>query len=228
MMDGFLTIGRWRGAPVRIHWTAPLGAVFFGRFQWVPAFWAGFLLLVLFHEIGHAILVRATGQRVLSMDITCIGGSCRWMGRASSLQRALIAWGGLWAQIVLGASTLAVVRTIGMPSTPFSMQLYDVFTTTNAWLILLNLIPVPPLDGAEAWLLFTQLWRRRPGRTAPGPMGSVGDYLDLERSQAAQEAAGEADPALAAEARELFQRLTEEIRRERREKANPSDQKKST
>ncbi|MEZ4248025.1 MAG: hypothetical protein R3B99_07280 [Polyangiales bacterium] len=32
---GFWTIGRYRGIPIRLHWSIPLGALF-GRFAFVP------------------------------------------------------------------------------------------------------------------------------------------------------------------------------------------------
>ena len=28
-----------RGIPLRVHWSAPLAALFFGRFEFVPVFW---------------------------------------------------------------------------------------------------------------------------------------------------------------------------------------------
>ena len=34
------------------------------------------------------------------------------------------------------------------------------FTGTNFLIILINLIPVPPLDGAQAWQLIPLLYRR--------------------------------------------------------------------
>ncbi len=45
------------------------------------------------------------------------------------------------------------------------------FLGANLWLIAINLIPIPPLDGAEAWQLF-QHWKRRRG---PVPHGSWRD-----------------------------------------------------
>jgi hypothetical protein len=75
--SGYLRIGRFRGAPIRLHWTVPLACVVFTRFSFVPGAWLGFVLLVLIHELGHAVL--------------------------------------------------------------------------NFELILVNLLPIPPLDGAEAW-----------------------------------------------------------------------------
>jgi hypothetical protein len=37
-----------------------------------------------------------------------------------------------------------------------------IFIVTNVFLILFNLIPLPALDGAKAWLAVPMLWKRVP------------------------------------------------------------------
>ena len=44
---GYLTALRFRGIPVRFHWTMPLGALFAGRFEFVPGVWLGFVIFAL-------------------------------------------------------------------------------------------------------------------------------------------------------------------------------------
>jgi stage IV sporulation protein FB len=185
---GYLTLGRWRGAPVRAHWTLPVGALVFGQGRFVPGFWLGFFLLVLVHELGHAIMVRRERQRVVSIDIHALGGVCRWAGDPTivsgtlkgfpnppavvrgepsspaphaSIARAWIAWGGVIAQAIALVGAYAVLAAAGPPERVFTAQLAAAFTSTNIWLIAINLIPVPPLDGAEAWKLPGLLARRR-------------------------------------------------------------------
>ncbi len=148
---GYWTAFRVRGAPIRLHWTIPLGALVFSGFQFVPAFWLAFFGLILIHELGHAILVRGFGHRVMSIDILGFGGFCRWSGVASSSERGAIAWGGVLAQTAALLVTLGLLFTLGRPTTSYGAQVAQVFVSTNLWLIALNLIPVPPLDGAEAW-----------------------------------------------------------------------------
>jgi len=44
----------------------------------------------------------------------------------------------------------------------------EVFTRTNFWLMAFNLVPFPPLDGAEAWKIVGQLRQRRgPPKLSP-------------------------------------------------------------
>jgi len=163
MNKGYLHLGRWRGAPIRIHWTTPLGAIVFSGFEIAPGLWLGFLLLVLIHELGHATVVRLCRQRVVSVDIHGLGGVCRWHGEVTPIRRASIAWGGVWAQMLLLAATLLWKTFAGAPSGVFIADLVRAFVQTNVMLMGLNLMPIAPLDGAEAWALPGLLlgrWRR--------------------------------------------------------------------
>jgi Zn-dependent protease len=157
---GYLTVLRVRGVPVRLHWTLPLCALLAGRLEFVPALWLGFLLLVLIHEAGHALVVRRTGHEVLGIDVLGIGGLCHWEGEATPMQRSMIAWGGVWAQMALWVATQAVILAAGAPTSSFWAQMATAFTSVNVWIMLVNLLPIPPLDGAEAWPLFGMLWAR--------------------------------------------------------------------
>lgn len=164
LKNGYLHIGTWRRIPIRVHWSTPVGMLLFGRFQFVPAFWLAFLLIVLLHEMGHAYVVRRVGAKVHSIDVLAIGGLCHWSGDVSPIARACIAWGGVWAQMILLAGTYLALAVHGWPTTLEMAQLAAAFTTTNIWMILFNLFPVRPLDGAEAWALFPLLknrWQQR-------------------------------------------------------------------
>src|SRR5687767_12828534 len=134
---GYWTAFRVRGAPVRLHWTIPLGALLFGGFRFVPAFWGAFFLLILIHELGHATLVRAFGHRVMSIDILGFGGFCRWSGVATQSERGAIAWGGVLAQAVALIVTFVVLLVFGRPTTIYGAQVAEVFISTNLWLIAL-------------------------------------------------------------------------------------------
>jgi Zn-dependent protease len=207
--NGYVTLGRWGGAPVRAHWTLPLGAFVFGQARFVPGFWTGFFLVVLIHEIGHALLVRRFRYEVISIDVHGLGGVCRWAGDARAIERATIAWGGVNAQAFVLLVAVAAVMILGRPLTEFGAQLADAFTFGNAWLIGINLIPVPPLDGAEAWKLPRLLLsrrRNRAGATAGGPSRS-----SIERELAALDASDRAmSPEAAATAQAALRRIMSE------------------
>jgi Zn-dependent protease len=182
MRNGYLVLGQWRGAPVRVHWSLPLGALLFGRGRLAPGFWLGFFLVVLIHEIGHARVVRRQRARVLSIDLHGLGGECSWQGDVSAMGRARIAWGGVQAQFVALVLASIAVGLFGEPRPPFVADLASAFTTANVWLIVLNLLPVPPLDGAEAWKLLPLLRQqhlRRKRRAAEVKRTSIERELAL-------------------------------------------------
>lgn len=151
---GYLTIGRYGGAPVRIHWSTPIGAFVLTGVSYVPGAWLGFVLLVLAHEIGHAVMVRAFRCRVVSIDLHGLGGECAWQGYATERQRAAIAWGGVLAQALIFFTTPLWASRLSPEAHPFVAQMVEAFTASNLVLALFNLIPVRPFDGAEAWKLF--------------------------------------------------------------------------
>ncbi len=167
--SGYLTVARVRRAPVRIHWTAPLGALFMSGFAIVPGFWLGFFVVIILHELGHAVLVRTQGFHVASVDVHALGGVCRWSGYASEKQHAIIAWGGVLAQMVLLVGAV-VVRIFAPPHGVFLDQLLDACIRWNALIAALNLIPIPPFDGAHAWkiLRYLRLPRRSPRPPSSG------------------------------------------------------------
>jgi Zn-dependent protease len=151
MKSGYLRIGRFRGAPIRLHWSIPLGILLFTGFRFAPGAWLAFVVLILVHELGHALTVAISRLRVVAVDVLGIGGLCRYDGYPTPRQRVLIAWGGVLAQAALGLLTLIALVVFGRPEQPFVADVAHVFTQVNLWLILVNLLPVPPLDGVEAW-----------------------------------------------------------------------------
>ncbi len=190
---GYLMLGRLRGAPVRIHWSAPVGALVLGGLRFAPGFWLAFLLMLLAHELGHGLLVLAAGRRVLGIQVTGLGGECVYDGNVTAFQRALIAWGGVLAQMAIFVVVGVLLFVGGPPESAFLADLARALTTYNLTLIAINLVPFPPLDGHQAWRLLPMLWERlrtrrsfAPRRTADGsppaslpPLGSA--ELEVER-----------------------------------------------
>lgn len=172
-IPGSWTIARPFGVPVRIHWSVPVCAFLAGGFSVAPGAWLAYLLLVLIHEAGHAFVVRRVGARANALDVLGFGGLCWWEGEVTPLQRACIAWGGIWAQMIVFAVTGIAVLLLGHPSHWFAKQMVDVALMSNLWLIGINLLPIPPLDGKDAWTLFPLLRRRFSRRIDPSLPRSV-------------------------------------------------------
>ena len=160
---GYLTLFRSRGVPVRIHWTAPLGALIFSSFQFRPGIWLGFLALVIVHEMGHAFLVRQRRLRSLEIMVHGFGGYCRHEV-GSVYDGAIIAWGGVLAQLlVLGLPTAALVYLGLWPESVFGRDIAYTFMRINLIMAAFNLLPVGGLDGQKAWKFPKMWWRRRKG-----------------------------------------------------------------
>lgn len=152
--------------PVRLHWTLPVGMFLFGGMAVVPVFWSAFFVILLVHELGHAIVARRYGHRVTAIEVTGFGGVCRWEGNASDDEIGAIAWGGVAAQSILAAATYLVLTWTGKPEVSWGIQLVRALIYVNIALIVINLIPLRPLDGADAWPWVGRIIQRWRGQAA--------------------------------------------------------------
>jgi Zn-dependent protease len=163
MDKGFYRVGRPFGVALLVHWSLPVGALLAGGLDFRPLTWAVFVVLVLIHDAGHALMARWTGNRVLAWELSGFGGVCRWRGNSTPAKRALIAWGGILAQALVALVTWVSTLVFGDPTAPIAQSIVHDLIETNLWVMALNLLPIPPLDGATAWGLFGHLgdsWRR--------------------------------------------------------------------
>ncbi|HEU4579395.1 MAG TPA: hypothetical protein VFS67_14135 [Polyangiaceae bacterium] len=181
MLDrGYLRVVRLRGAELRVHWSVLAAVALAGRLRFEPVIWGGLLAVILGHQLGHALAVAVAGGTLLGLDTTGVGGSCRWRGAGSLLERAWVAWGGMLLQAVLLALALAFSEQLA--ASPAGSQLRFCFVELNLAILAVNLLPLPPLDGALAWRIFGALrdsrWTRGElrldGSFGAGAAGSEG------------------------------------------------------
>ncbi len=159
---GNITLARWRGVPIRVNWTALLGAAMFSGFRFVPGFWLGFFVLIVVHELGHAFLVLRRHLRPVEVMVHGFGGHCSHE-RGSPYDHAIIAWGGVLAQLLVLFVPAVLFQTLApklATSSFFVIEFLEALVRTNLILVAFNLIPFPPLDGAQAWKL-PKMWRQR-------------------------------------------------------------------
>jgi Zn-dependent protease len=135
----------------------------FSGFDFVPAVWIGLVLLVLLHEAGHALMVKKAGGLVQQIEVLPFGGRCTWYGNVTPLERACIAFAGIWMQLLLLVAANLFLAFFGRSLSVPAHQFFTVFTSINLLLIAFNLLPVAPFDGEEAWRLFPlvakKVWR---------------------------------------------------------------------
>jgi Zn-dependent protease len=158
MMRARWQLGQWRGIPISLHWTVFIGIPWFlwqtrSLADTAIAFVAFFFLL-LAHELGHAAVARWRRVEVDHIQLFFLHGYCAHEPPDYELDDVLIAWGGVAAQlavfvIALGAD--ALLATFSPVANALATPLLRVLIGTNAFIMIVNLIPVAPLDGAKAW-----------------------------------------------------------------------------
>ncbi len=211
MSRGWLTLGSFKGAPIRLHWSIVLGALLWSRFAFRPVMWLSFVALILVHELGHALLVLRYRLGLSEIAVHGAGGYCRHERAGSRFEESGVAWGGVLAQLLLLIGTQAALLVLGPPTTSAAAEAAYVLIDANLWLIVINLIPIEPLDGAKAWPLLGML-RSRFGRGAEPPPAdrasrSVQDELRaLERLDTGPETPSERTDRIV---RELIARTTQ-------------------
>jgi Zn-dependent protease len=144
-----------RLGPLRLHWSLLLGAALFCALEPRPLLLAGYAAVLAAHVLGHALATAGTPSRVEGVLLHALGGELLGEGEVAPVRRSLIALGG-----VAGQAALLVLALLA----PLPADLHDAFTRRNAILLLLNLVPIRPLDGALAWKLPRRL--RAAGRLA--------------------------------------------------------------
>jgi Zn-dependent protease len=113
-----------------------------------------FFFLLVAHELGHAAVARWRSVGVESIQLYFIHGLCTHNEPHSEEDDVLIAWGGVAAQFVVLAAAFgaSLLVTASAPlAYSFTAPMFRVLIETNLFMIVVNLLPVAPLDGAKAW-----------------------------------------------------------------------------
>jgi Zn-dependent protease len=144
---------------VLIHWTALALAIIVSGFSFRPGAWLGVFAVILIHELGHAFAVLKASAAVVAIRMDAMGGCCEWAGRVTRAQRLAIVWGGVLAQILTFGIALVASIYLGQYASAFSADFLHILLQWNLIIIALNLLPVKPLDGHEAWRLLRMAWQ---------------------------------------------------------------------
>ena len=118
------------------------------------------LLAAFLHECGHILVYRALLRRFPVIEVTMTGFCMRTAGeRLSPRQRLVLAAAGPAVNFLLAgvwALRLAQAATIRGSA----------FWAANLLTGLFNLLPVPPLDGAQMAACAGALWQQKHGKYA--------------------------------------------------------------
>src|SRR5215471_9489224 len=151
-------LGRWRGIPILFHWTVLIGLPWFAyqtkSVAGTAISFAAFFVLLFVHELGHAAVATWRRVDVRRIELLFLHGSCAHDQPYDEEDDVLIAWGGVAAQFVVLLAALGYDTLLGPRSPythPMTYALLRVLIDTNVLIMIVNLIPVAPLDGAKAW-----------------------------------------------------------------------------
>lgn len=117
------------------------------------------------HELGHVIVVRRLGLSVRSVTLTAFGGLTHYEGSPPSpLSEGFVAFAGPLASAVVATVLLAAWLAVGGDGEASGLSSVLTFGVgTNVVITVVNLLPLPTLDGgrivAAAWQAATR--RRR-------------------------------------------------------------------
>lgn len=163
--------GYWRlarvtvlGARLHVHWSAvALAGVMLGASYRQPVYAieaiACYFGVILLHEAGHAAMARRLGYRAQDITLSMIHGLCTYDHPDTVREEALIAWGGVLAQLAVALPLVALAQVPAIAALPFAGIPIAAFGYFSLAMAALNLVPARGLDGAKAWGLLPILAR---------------------------------------------------------------------
>jgi stage IV sporulation protein FB len=165
MQSVFWKFGKWRRIPFHFHWTILLWVPWYwwvrGSLGWAVVTLVAYLVLLLAHELGHAIAARSQRVEVYAIRLCALHGQCEHEEPYYERSDLLIAWGGVLAQLCILAFALLAkysLRFLFPAVEQFFAPILFVFIEANLVMVAINLIPVAPLDGHKAWRALPLAW----------------------------------------------------------------------
>jgi Zn-dependent protease len=134
------------------------------------------MLSILAHEVGHVVAVHRAGLRADSIDLGFVGGWVTFPDDDSLTagKLAAIAAAGPAVTALLAAAAYGALVALGWPpfgalgvdtTSSLEVTVRAVLSATfsvNLFCLVLNLLPIPPLDGHKLWTA-GRMWRARHG-----------------------------------------------------------------
>ena len=160
---GSLEIMRIRGVQVFVHWSVlVIAALILLRMYKEPVLWivtvVSYMGVLLLHESGHTAQRRR--YEVLAIELYPVYGITLLESATSRIDRDVIAWGGIVAQLVVAVPLVIHFYIFGATRYAGLNAVLTVFGFYSVFIAVFNLIPMRPLDGATAWDLIPALIQR--------------------------------------------------------------------
>lgn len=138
---------------LHLHWSLLLGGLLFCAVQPSALLLLGYALILVVHVAGHALASAGSRPNLTGVMVHGLGGELLGDGEVTPVRRSVIALCGVLAQLALLGAALAFRDHL-------PPELSDAFVRRNGLMLLLNLVPMRPLDGVQAWRLFRRLRAR--------------------------------------------------------------------
>lgn len=160
------------GARVYLHWSvvavcAVLALLSFKSPIEAAVSITSYLSVILLHEAGHACVAHRLGYAVDAIRIAFCHGTCEFEAPHSERDEVLICWGGVIAQLVVALPILSVATAFEGQDFGHAAPVVVALGYWSVMVALLNLAPLPGLDGHRAWRvvpLLVQAYRARKQR----------------------------------------------------------------
>lgn len=160
------------GANISIHWTAIAFALLLALtigndIIQVIACAIYIMLLVILHELGHAVFAKKLGYQPTQIILSDVHGYCVYEANESPnfyRDEALIAWGGVTAQLIVAVPLLVISSLTNLFNVKWMAPVVGVFGYLSVVMVLINLLPFKPLDGGTAWKFLRILWSENRSR----------------------------------------------------------------
>jgi Zn-dependent protease len=115
---------------------------------------ASYMSILLVHESGHLLAAHHYRCHVRSIDLYPVYGITWYEEPPYQYERAVIAWGGVLAQLVVAVPIITCVELFGFTHWDAVNAALVFLGHISLTIALFNLIPVAPLDGSKAWSIF--------------------------------------------------------------------------
>jgi Zn-dependent protease len=125
---------------------------------------------MLLHEAGHLFVAQRKHCKVLSIRLYPVFGITYFEIPWSRLDHCLIAWGGVLAQAIVFVPLVTWVAFFGYTRVELLNMVFAILGFFSLGVAILNLLPVPPLDGAIAWTLPAAIMADRRSRVVRRPI----------------------------------------------------------
>jgi Zn-dependent protease len=170
------------GARVHIHWSALLVmggilAVSIRNPVMAAITICSYFGIIFLHEAGHAYFATRLGYRAFDIYLGFFHGLCVYEDPRNSKHEAIIAWGGVFAQLLFAIPIILVSQAEAAEHVPGFGPVVAFLGYVSAMVAFVNLAPGRGLDGYKAWGLIPIVWAERHkkpdkrGTVTKGPWG---------------------------------------------------------